>query len=137
MPRSHLNSINTPITAAVTLSVALTIFASPSTLADHPNEAWVMSQEVRISATEFSFTPTVIKVHVGQPIHLVLDNSRAETEHVITIPALDKRIQAASGAEASSMIVFDKTGEYPFVCDLPGHTESGMSGKFLVVLPPS
>ncbi len=100
------------------------------------DEAGQMSKDVRIMATEFNFTPNVIKVNTGSPIHLTLDNSRGETEHVVTITALGKRIFASSGAKNSETVVFDRAGEYEFVCDLPGHAEGGMKGKF-IVLPDS
>jgi uncharacterized cupredoxin-like copper-binding protein len=92
----------------------------------------VYAGEVRIVASEFKFNPAQIQVTAGVPITLVLDNSRAATEHGISIPKLDFHLVARAGETARKTLRFEEAGEYPFICDLPGHTESGMHGKFLV-----
>jgi uncharacterized cupredoxin-like copper-binding protein len=88
--------------------------------------------EITIIATEFNYAPAKVSVVAGRPITLVLDNSRAETEHGIVIPAFGFRLEAQAGETARATAVFDKPGEYEFTCDLPGHREAGMSGKLIV-----
>lgn len=88
--------------------------------------------EVRIHSTEFEYSPSVVAVETGRPVHLVLDNNRAAMEHDLSIPELGVYLKAAAGKSAERRLVFDKPGEYPFKCSLPGHHEAGMLGVFRV-----
>jgi hypothetical protein len=53
--------------------------------------------EVRIVSTEFRFSPATVLVAAGRMVTLVLDNSGAETEHGLFVPALGFRLQAKAG----------------------------------------
>jgi heme/copper-type cytochrome/quinol oxidase subunit 2 len=66
-------------------------------------------------------------------VTLVLDNSGAETEHGLFVPALRFRMQVNAGEIARKNIVVERPGEYEFNCNLPGHFEAGMSGMLIVV----
>jgi plastocyanin len=89
--------------------------------------------EVRIVSTEFKYAPAQLRVIAGREFTLVLDNSGAETEHGLFLPAFGLRLQANAGEIARKKTVFAKPGEYEFVCDLPGHLEAGMTGTLIVV----
>ena len=89
--------------------------------------------EVRIVSTEFKYAPALARVTAGREFTLVLDNSGAETEHGLFLPALGFRLQVKAGEIARKKAVFAKPGEYEFVCDLPGHREAGMTGTLIVV----
>jgi plastocyanin len=89
--------------------------------------------EVRIVSTEFRFSPATILVAARRAVTLVLDNSGAETEHGLFVPALGFRLQAKAGEIARKNIVFEKLGKYEFTCDLPGHHDAGMKGTLIVV----
>jgi plastocyanin len=43
--------------------------------------------EVWVASTEFKFGPATVRVSTGRSVTLVLDNSQAETEHGIKLPA--------------------------------------------------
>ena len=88
--------------------------------------------EVIIASTEFKFVPAKVQVPSGRAVTLVLDNSGAETEHGIILPAFNFRLEVKAGEIARKNIVFDKPGEYEFSCDLPGHREAGMKGTLIV-----
>ncbi|MGH6811388.1 MAG: cupredoxin domain-containing protein [Methylocella sp.] len=88
--------------------------------------------EVRIVATEFRFSPATVLAAAGRAVTLVLDNSGAETEHGLFLPAFGFRLQAKAGEIARKNTVFEKPGEYEFICDLPGHRDAGMAGKLIV-----
>jgi plastocyanin len=88
--------------------------------------------EIKIISTEFRFAPGKLWAVAGREVTLVLDNSRAETEHGIFIPAFGFHLDAKAGEIARKKAVFDKPGEYDFLCDLPGHSEAGMKGKLIV-----
>jgi uncharacterized cupredoxin-like copper-binding protein len=89
--------------------------------------------EVRIVSTEFKYAPAKVRVAAGRAVMLVLDNSGAETEHGLFLPALRFRMQVKAGEIARKNIVFEKPGEYEFTCDLPGHRDAGMTGMLIVV----
>jgi len=89
--------------------------------------------EVRIVSTEFKYAPATVLVAAGRAVTLVLDNSGAETEHGLFVPALGFRLQAKAGEVARKNTVFEKFGEYEFTCDLPGHQDAGMKGTLIVV----
>jgi plastocyanin len=92
-------------------------------------------EEVRIVSTEFKFAPATVRVTARRSVTLVLDNSQAETEHGINLPASGFYLKARAGQVTRKTVTFDETGEYEFMCDLPGHQEAGMKGKLIVRAP--
>jgi len=100
-----------------------------------PAEVRIVSTElaeVRIVSTEFRYAPAQLRVAAGREFTLVLDNSGAETEHDLFLPALGFLLQAKAGEIARKNTVFEKPGEYEFICDLPGHRDAGMTGTLIV-----
>jgi plastocyanin len=106
--------------------------AQETTASSPSNEATPL--EVVIVSTEFKFVPAKVRVVAGRAVTLVLDNSGAETEHsiVFVLPALDIRLEVKAGEIVRKTILFEKAGEYDFICDLPGHSEAGMKGTLIV-----
>jgi plastocyanin len=88
--------------------------------------------DIRIVSTEFKFVPATIRVIAGRSVTLVLDNSQAETEHGINLPAFGFDLKARAGQVTRKTFTFDEPGEYEFMCNLPGHREVGMKGKLIV-----
>lgn len=88
--------------------------------------------EIRIVSTEFKYMPPKIQIAAGHKVTLILDNSGAETEHGLFLPAFNFRLDAKAGDVARKTAVFDKPGDYDFICDLPGHSEAGMKGMLTV-----
>ncbi|MCI0745971.1 MAG: cupredoxin domain-containing protein [Verrucomicrobia subdivision 3 bacterium] len=88
--------------------------------------------EIRIVSTEFKYAPSKVRIAVGRTATLVLDNSGAETEHGLYVPAFGFRLQAKAGEIARNTFIFDKPGQYDFICDLPGHREAGMKGTLTI-----
>src|SRR5262245_10661249 len=79
--------------------------------------------EITIIATEFSYAPASVWVVAGRPVTLVLDNSRAETEH---------------GATSIFQFKAMNPGVYIYHCAtpmIPYHLAHGMYG-LMVVEPP-
>ena len=103
--------------AAVTWTQAEENGVRPEVPGSNASEVWVAS-------TEFKFVPATVRVIAGRSVTLVLDNSQAETEHGIKMPAFGFYLIAKGGQV--------KPGEYEFMCDLPGHQEAGMKGKLIV-----
>jgi uncharacterized cupredoxin-like copper-binding protein len=88
--------------------------------------------EVRIISTEFKYLPVNVRLKAGRTVTLILDNSGAETEHGVIVPAFGFRLEAKAGEVVRRTIVFDQPGEYEFTCDLPGHREAGMKGTLII-----
>ena len=88
--------------------------------------------EVRIVFTEFGYAPAKVMVIAGRAVTLILDNSGAETEHDLFVPALGFRLHAKAGGTARKSTVFEKPGQYEYSCDLPGHRDAGMMGTLIV-----
>ena len=88
--------------------------------------------EIKIISTEFKYSPARVLVPPGHAVTIILDNSGAETEHGIFVPAFGFRLEAKPGEIARQTTVFDKAGEFELSCDLPGHREAGMKGLLIV-----
>ena len=116
--------------AAITMLSAARTEAEEIAVPGPSNET--KTAEVRIVSTEFGYAPAKVMVIAGRAVTLVLDNSGAETEHNLFVPAFGFRLQAKAGETARKSTVFEKPGEYEYSCDLPGHREAGMSGKLIV-----
>ncbi len=114
--------------AAVTWAQAEENVVRPEAPGAYAGEVWVAS-------TEFKFVPATVRVSTGRSVTLVLDNSQAETEHGIKLPAFGFYLIARGGQVTRKTFIFDKPGEYEFMCDLPGHQEAGMKGKLIVSGP--
>ena len=54
--------------------------------------------EVRIVSAEFKYAPAKVRVAAGRAVTLVLDNSGAETEHGLFLPAFGFRLRATKGS---------------------------------------
>ncbi len=97
-----------------------------------PRKKKSLAVEIKVISSEFNFIPARVWAVAGRPVTLVLDNSKAETEHGIVVPAFGFRLIAKAGEIARRTAVFNQTGEFEFTCDLPGHREAGMKGTLIV-----
>jgi len=114
--------------AAVSWTQAAENAVRPEAPGSNAGEVWVAS-------TEFKFVPATVRVIAGHSVTLVLDNRQAETEHGINLPAFGFYLMARRGQVTRKTFIFNKPGEYEFMCDLPGHQEAGMTGKLIVSEP--
>ncbi len=111
-------------------------------------------QQVTLTGSEFSFSPSTIDLQVGQPVVLTIknagvldhdlkseiplsgltyleaDNPKDEEANNIAKGAFD--VDYNTGNVAQISFVPTQAGVYQFFCDLPGHKESGMAGTFMV-----
>jgi len=111
------------------------------------------SGEMRLTMSDqLRFEPAEIRLKVGEPVVLVLDNSDGSTLHDFTVdemPVMD--VDEGMGAEhemgesmAALHLAMDagedgelrftamEAGEYEFYCSVPGHAQGGMKGKLIV-----
>lgn len=96
--------------------------------------------EWEVSGNEFSFSPTQLEGVVGQSVTVTFKNT-GYVEHDLTIKDIpiaesttpEVRLYALQGQSASITFTPTKAGSYQIHCSIPGHTEAGMTGTFLVL----
>jgi plastocyanin len=89
------------------------------------------AKEVRVTGTEFSFSPAEVTIPAGRRVNLVFQNE-GQQPHDLTVPDLGVYVAAAPGAKSATGLRVDDPGRYTLFCSLPGHREAGMSGIFIV-----
>lgn len=88
-------------------------------------------KEVKIVAKQFSFSPAEIRVKKGERVRLVVTNE--DVSHGIAIPAFNVNLQLNPGEIGTAEFVADKSGSYPFFCNVfcgSGHRD--MKGTLIV-----
>jgi nitrite reductase (NO-forming) len=93
-----------------------------------------LSTDVKITASEFKFSPTSIQVPVGKKVTVTLDNTGV-VQHDVTVQGDGFSLTAQPGKTASADVTFDKIGNFEFFCSIPGHKDAGMKGTLSVVDP--
>jgi uncharacterized cupredoxin-like copper-binding protein len=89
-------------------------------------------QPIKVVAKEFAFEPKEIKVKVGQPVKLILEN-KGVIEHDLVIEKLNAKTQPLKPGKTAELTFTPKAkGRYPIVCSVPGHKEAGMTGTLVV-----
>jgi len=94
-------------------------------------------QSVEIVMTEMRFSPNRIDARVGQSVLVTIVN-RGSKRHDLAFPAIG--MPNLRGVETLTMpgestdltISFDRPGTYLFLCAIPGHAASGMTGAVFV-----
>jgi len=89
---------------------------------------------IEIEATDFAFSPPSFEIPTGATVTLKLTNSGV-VPHNIDLPELGIVLEAEAGE--TQEITFSaptETATTEFLCNLPGHRESGMTGAVVVTL---
>ncbi len=93
---------------------------------------------VRIQALDpLRFEPKRIEVQAGVPTRIELENAGV-AEHSLVVKTPDGErdwlhLHVPPGATAAATYQLDEPGTYPVLCTIPGHTEGGMVGEFVVL----
>jgi plastocyanin len=95
------------------------------------------NNQVEIVATEMRFSPNRIDARVGQPLVITIVNKGSE-RHDLAFPAIE--MPNLQGVETLTMpgqstrltMTFETPGTYPFLCTIPRHAASGMTGAVFV-----
>ncbi len=88
-------------------------------------------REIRITAHQFSFTPSEVRVKLGEKIRLVAQST--DVTHGLSIPAFNVNLTLEPGKEATAEFVADQKGTFPFFCNsFCGSGHAGMSGSLIV-----
>src|SRR5438094_10452976 len=89
-------------------------------------------QVIRLTAKKFDYTPNEITVKKGVPV--VLEITSLDRDHGFKLREFGVRADIKPGATTRVRIVPNKTGRFPFQCDVfcgSGHED--MSGELVVV----
>lgn len=83
---------------------------------------------IAVTARNYIFSPSVIRVKKGQEVTLSFQNTG---KHTFTVKGLgvDKLLNVVS---SSLTFTAQKSGEFELICSVPGHKERGMKGKVIV-----
>jgi len=109
------------------------------------------STDIKVTLTDFHFTPDNFTVPAGKEITITAKNEGA-VEHEFVIFKLGTNAGDKFGDEDEDNIYWEvealpgetktetftaptEPGEYYLTCGIEGHLEAGMSGKFIVVSP--
>ena len=117
------------------------------------------AQEATVKMTDLvSFQPAEIRLEARRPVRLTIDNSESASLHDLTVaemPVMDVLSSGAAdgmghagmdaGTEYALHIALDgggvgtleftptQSGEFVFICTVPGHEQAGMTGKLIVI----
>jgi uncharacterized cupredoxin-like copper-binding protein len=102
-----------------------------------PIRATEGANQVVVVATEMRFSPNRIDARVGQPVLITIVN-QGSVRHDLAFPSIE--MTGLRGAETLTMpgqstrltMTFERPGTYPFLCTIPGHAPSGMTGAVFV-----
>ena len=88
-----------------------------------------------VETTEFAYSPNMFNASVGQPVSFKITN-KGTVDHTFVIMGLDGKeaVKATIKTGGTETLQFTPAaaGNYPIVCDLPGHKEAGMQATLTV-----
>lgn len=95
------------------------------------NDAAVATKTFSVSAKNFSFTPSEIRVKQGEKV--VINFTTASGFHDFVIDELNvKTKQLSDGQTEEIEFVSDKKGTFEYYCSVGNHRKMGMVGKLIV-----
>ena len=114
-----------------TIAVVALIAASFVVLAPRTTRS-AQAQVIRVTARKFEYSPNEITVKKGVPV--VLEITSLDRDHGFKLREFGVRADIKPGKTTRVRIVPNKTGRFPFQCDVfcgSGHED--MSGELIVV----
>lgn len=104
---------------------------TPTTPSQTPSLA-VEVQKITVVGSEFAFNPSTIILKKGQPAEITFKNN-GTFPHNLTIAALNVKTKTIQPGEQDTIAFTpDKTGQFAFLCTVPGHADKGMKGTLTV-----
>jgi uncharacterized cupredoxin-like copper-binding protein len=89
------------------------------------------ARAIRVTGSEFSFTPQEIRVRQGETVNLVFEN-RGGMFHTLTAGELGVDLRANGGDRIAGALQATRRGTYSFICAVAGHADAGMRGRIEV-----
>lgn len=116
-------------------SAAIPSYTTPTIMPTTPSKATssaMETQKVTVTAKEFAFTPSTITLKKGQPAVITFMN-KGTFPHNLTITSLGLATKTIlPGQQDTITFTPDKTGQFAFLCTVPGHADKGMKGTLTV-----
>jgi plastocyanin len=110
---------------------------APTTMQTSPTQSpatgsAVEAQKITVTGTEFAFSPSEITLKKGQPAEITFKNN-GTYPHNLTVVGLSVKTKTIQPGE-QDVVTFtpDKTGQFSFLCTVPGHADKGMKGTLTV-----
>ena len=130
--------------ASMYLARVLLVAGSPSQSIVSPSVAVAEETEestsseagvvIEIEATDFAFSPPSFEIPTGATVTLKLTNSGV-VPHNIDLPELSIVVEAEAGeTQEITFTAPTEAATTEFLCNLPGHKESGMTGAVVVTV---
>ena len=94
-------------------------------------------RSVEIVMTEMRFSPNRIDTRAGRSVLVTIVN-RGSERHDLAFPSIGMpnlrgvETLTTPGQSTRLTISFERPGTYPFLCTIPGHAASGMTGAVFV-----
>jgi len=105
---------------------------SPTPAATQAPATTVTSEKITVEGSEFAFTPSKITLKKGQTAEITFKNM-GKFPHNLAIADLGVKSKTIQPGEQDTFTVTpDKTGQFAFVCTVPGHADKGMTGTLIV-----
>lgn len=135
------------------LAVSVLAVGGAGACGDDDDDTGASAQEVRVVMSDtLRFEPAEVRVKAGQPVVVVLDNSKGSALHDFTIDDIPVtgvhgedgaehgmggdeaavHMALAPGKKDEMRFVATEAGEYEYYCTVPGHAEGGMKGTLIV-----
>lgn len=112
------------------LALAVVAVIGASSMAAYVN-AKPAERVIKVVAKKFDFSPNEIKLKKGVPV--ILEFTTLDVVMGFSVPELGARADIIPGQVSRLRLVPDKTGAFPFVCDIfcgSGHED--MTGTIIV-----
>jgi uncharacterized cupredoxin-like copper-binding protein len=116
-------------------SAAVPSYTSPTITQITPSptsSSTAQVQKATISGSEFAFTPSTFTLKKGQPAEITFKNNGA-FPHNLSVTDLNVKTKTIMPGEQDTIqFIPDRTGQFAFLCTVPGHADKGMKGTLVV-----
>jgi plastocyanin len=90
------------------------------------------TQSVTIVGSEFAFSPSEVTLKIGQPAQITFKNEGAYPHNLVITELGFKTKVIKPGEEDTVSFTPTITGQFNFLCTVPGHADKGMKGVLTV-----
>lgn len=106
--------------------------AQPTTSPSSTTMSPETMQKITVEGNEFAFNPSNITVKVGQTVQLTFKNT-GQYPHNFTLSDLSVQTKTIQSSQVDTITFTPtKTGNFAYVCTVPGHADRGMKGTLTV-----
>ena len=94
--------------------------------------AMMEAKEVKVSATDYAFSPSTLSVKKGQKVKIILQND-GKFPHNLLIDELSVATKIINAGQTDTVeFTASKTGSFSMYCSVDSHRQKGMEGTVSV-----